>query len=278
MNRIVLCFVLFFACNANADHIAKFELTKLEWNGVIKTYSPAKKIELSFLEWSSNLVLDTLEGEILMIAIKYEPVYNDTGERPAFRMIIFDSFNREFDLYTATDWKKGHYEAGMKEQDETGVRKWEGALRYTPDTSIHLERPAWRKDNYTFKIGTFRAWNSQAQPKRGDDNRILKDLYFQGFTGERTELKPGGKYGDENYYMMVDPVRYQWAGDAWMEINVRLFRKNPDGSYVEILAHVFSSKDKNVFFSHVTHDNAYEVRDAKSKYYMLMTGVLIIPY
>jgi hypothetical protein len=166
----------------------------------------------------------------------------------------------------------------MKVQDETGLRKWEGKLRYTPDTSVHLKRPAWRQDNYTFKIGTFRAWNAQAEVKGNNNNRVLKNLYFQGLTGEKTALQSGGKYGNENYYMRVDPVRYQWAGEAWMEITVRLFKLQTDGMYLEILAHTFNSKDKNVFYSNVHHDNAYEVRDKQNKYYMLFTEVLIIPY
>lgn len=280
MNKwiVLLAVIILPSWTLMADHIAKWELSEIEWNGSIKTYNPVLKFEQKFQTESEVFTVDTIDGIILFGKFEYLPVFNDTSDRPGFIFLLYDAGNRSFDISTPTDYKAGMYDAGSKVKDQSGLRRWAGKLRYVPDTSVHMPRPYWRQDNYTLQIETFKAWNSETEIKNNAAQRMVKNLYFQGHTGEKTPIQSGGKYGSENYYILADPVRYQWGNEVWTEITIRLHRKQSDGKLVEILAHTFSSKDKGVLYNGAIKNNAYEVRDSRDKYYMLLTGVLLIPY
>lgn len=261
-----------------ADHLVTLEVSELEWNGnKIKRDKPFK-IEHRFQLESPSFFLDSVNGNALWIRFYYVPVFNDTAEFSAFKFLIFDSSNRELDFATMTRWVKGTYDAGSKLQDKHGIRRWAGKLRYTPDTSVHAVRPYWRKDNYTFVIGGFSAWNATSASKKGR-NKIQKDIYFQGLTAEPTALRAVGRHGDEKFFMSIHPIRYQWAGEVWMEMNVKLFLKSENGNMQQVLSHAFKSSDKNIIYNgQYKRQNAYEIRDSQNKYYMLVTDVMIIPY
>lgn len=266
-----------FSC-LKADHQVTLEISSLEWNGQTLKINKPFKLEKGFQFQSESYFFDSLNGASLWVRFSYDPIFNDTAEFPAFRFMIFDSAKRELDFVTSSKWVKGTYEAGSKLQDKFGVRRWSGKLKYTPDTSIHAQRPYWRKDNYTLSIGGFSAWNATSTSKKGR-NKIQKDLYFQGVTAETTPLRAVGKHGDEKFYLSIQPIRYQWGGEVWMEMNVKLFLKAESGSMVQVLSHAFKSTDKNIFYNgNYKRQNAYEIRDSQNHYYMLITDVMIIPY
>lgn len=277
--RCILLFVLLVLfCSAQAQHVAKLEITELEWNGKVKTLNPAKKFEFKFTEKTDKFFIDSIGQVPIFGQLIYLPIYNDTSDRPGFEFRIVDIEKPDLDVITRTDYKAGKYDAGIKVKDMHGQRRWAGKLKYTPDTSVHLPRPTWRNDNFTLQIETFRAWNSQVSINGNKNNKVMKELYFQGTTGVKSDVRSGGRYGEENFYMQLEPIRYQWGSDVWMEMLIHLYKKQTDGQYLEILAHAFKSTDKNIFYNGVRKQNAYEVRDAKEKYYMMFTGVLIIPY
>jgi hypothetical protein len=275
---VIVCLVYLAISVANAQHIGKFEISEIRWNGEVKTYNPSKKFEFKFTDKSDSFFIDSIKSSVLFGRFIYQPIYNDTSERPAFEFVMGNFINTDLDIIARTDFKPGKYDAGMMVKDKLGERKWTGKLRYLPDTSVHLARPAWRKDNFTLQIETFRAWNAEADIKGNNNNKVLKDLYFQGSTGNLFEMRSGGKYGNENFYFQLEPIRYQWGLDVWTELLIHLYKKQTDGQYLEVLAHTFKSTDKNIFYNGVRKQNAYEIRDAKNKYYMMFTGVLIIPY
>lgn len=278
MARYLLFVSVIFSLSLKADHVSKFEIAEIEWNGTLKTYNPVRKFEFRFSELSPVFFIDSIQGAPLFGRFIYVPIFSDHSERPGFVFEVFDSSDKRMNIITKTDYKQGIYDAGMKVKDQLGYRRWLGKLKYTPDTSIHLVKPVWRKDRYTLKVETFRAWNAENKKAKSENNRIIKNMYFQGYTGELTPMQSGGKYGNESFYIQVDPERYQWGSEVWLEIKVRLHRKNPDGTYYEVLAHVFPSTDSNITYSGQRKQNAYEIRDAENKYYMLLTGVLLIPY
>ncbi len=277
--KSIIALVL-FACVSGlaADHVATLEISDFEWNGHVMKRKKPFKLEQRFQLESNSYFFDSIDGTVLWVRFSYVPIFNDTAEFPAFRFLIFDSANRELDFATSSKWVKGTYEAGSKLQDKFGVRRWSGKLKYTPDTSIHAPRPYWRKDNYTLVIGGFSAWNATSTSKKGR-NKVQKDLYFQGLTSETTPLRAVGKHGDEKFYLSIHPIRYQWGGEVWMEMDVKLFLKTESGSMVQVLTHAFKSTDKNIFYNgNYKRQNAYEIRDSQNRYYMLVTDVMIIPY
>lgn len=277
--RLIILPALIFINHSFGQHKAVLEINEIEWNGVQANYSkPVLKYVKEFREESDVFYLDSFNGSRLFGHIKYLPIFNDTSDRPGYVFTIIDSNNLSMNISLPTDYKVGTYDAGYKIKDQHGTRRWVGKLKYTADTSIHLSRPAWRQDNYTLQVETFKAWNSKAHVRGNQANRVLKNLYFQGMTGEKPIMKSGGKYGDENFYLQVHPVRYQWGHEVWMEFTFKLYRMQGDGKYLQLLAHTFTSSDKNVIYNGNRKNNAYEIRDSQNEYYMLITGITIIPY
>lgn len=276
--RVLLLVILCWSTNwLYSDHRVSLEIREIEWNGSIKVLEPVKKWDVTFRSISETFFLDSIKGAKLYVRVYYVPVYYDSGEKPAFRMLLFDSNDRRMDVPTMTQYVAGTYDAGIRQRDEYGLRRWGGKLKYTPDTSVHLTRPQWRQDDFTFQIGSYKAWNATVNSKNAS-NKLQKNLYFQGSTGHRSDMRSGGRFGKEDFEICIDPVRYQWDNETWMELTIRMFKVQSDGKKLEVLAHTFNSQDKNIIYKGGRRQNAYEIRDAKNKYYMLLTDVMIIPY
>lgn len=276
--RVLLLVMLCWSTNwLYSDHRATIEIREIEWNGSVKVLDPIKKWDVSFRSVSETLFVDSIKGARLYVRLYYMPIYSDSSEKPGFKMLLFDSSDRRMDVNTMTQYLVGTYDAGIRQRDEFGLRRWGGKLKYNPDTSVHLQRPGWRQDDFTLQIGSYKAWNALSKDKN-NANKMQKNLYFQGSTGKRSDMRSGGRFGKEDFEICIDPVRYQWENDVWMELTVRMFKIQQDGKRLEVLAHTFSSQDQNIIYKGGRRQNAYEIRDARNKYYMLLTDVMIIPY
>lgn len=278
MNYKLLAVFLFLFVQLKANHKVHLEIKEVEWNGNLKSLAHKAPWEFDFREKSEVYFLDSIGKIKLFFTVEYVPIFSDLSDAPGFKFTLFDSADRNMDVALFTQYKKGTYDAGIKHKDAAGLRRWAGKLKYTPDTSIHLQRPSWRQDNFTFQIGSLSVWNAKTKgktPKR----KTQKNIDFYAMTGVKSEFRYAGKYGKEKFEICIDPIRYQWGNEVWVEVTVRMYKKTESGENVEVLAHIFSGKDKNILYNGGdAKNNVYEVRDAANKYYMLISRVMLIPY
>lgn len=277
--RVIIVLILFVVGPLNALHIARFDLTELEWNGTIHQFTAKRSYEITFTDKSQPKIIDTILGHKIYVQFFFKPVYNDFGDKPGFHCVLFDSLDRNDDVDIKFIYKAGLYDAGGKVKDAKGLRRWAGKLKYYPDTSIHIAPNTWRRDNFTISVASFQAWKAVKSAKNGKvTGKELSKMYFEGQTGRPLAGKYAGKIGPDELELVVDPIRYQWDGEVWMEVVIRLFIKMPDGKKMEILAQAFDSRDRNVEYKNRQIRNAYEVRDADNIFYMLIQGIKILPY
>ncbi|GEM_PF-2743638 len=277
-NFLFITFLLFFF-QAQSAHRVRFDLKELEWNGVLKKYGTLKRIEVYFELNSGPQLLDSFPGNALYVKFIYVPVYSDKGNEPGFYADVYDRNSSFPPLRLKTIYEEKKYDAGIKEKDKDGTRRWAGELRYFPDTSIKSIKPAWRSDHFTLMIDHFQAWkNVKVGNKKTIKGKNLHRLYFEGQTGKLSEPKNAGKFKKERITLVMDPVRYKWGDEVWIMIHLRLYLTQKDGKKIEILAQPFDSRNKDIQYGEVVKVNAYERLDKHGVYHMLTRGIYIIPY
>ncbi len=277
--RVFFLIVLSVSLQLHADHIARFEVKELEWNGTLKKYGNGRKVEAKFSHNSTPVYIDSFAGSALFVKFVFAPVFSDKGQKPAFYAIVFDSNHRDQQLFSKSIFERDLYDASAREKDQSGTRRWAGKLKYIPDTAIKNVRPAWGSDHFTLMIEKVQCWRDLKKGKKPIiKGKRLKKLYYEGYTGVPSEPKYAGKIGLEKWDIVMDPVRYQWGDEIWFEFTMRLYATTPDGKRKEILAHKFDSRNKDLQYGEVVKENAYEVRDSRSEVYMLLQRVYLIPY
>lgn len=271
MRYLLLGLFLGSSCLTFASHKVKFRLESLEWNGLKKTYSPARAWDLEFTGATEALPLDTMGNNLIFFKISVLPVYHDGGFEYGFLMEMYDKASPPNKLETQTRWVQGSYEAGSSTSGPQGNRKWTGSIRYTPDTSIHYTPPSWRKDHYTLNIGSIQTWRNGKEV-----GNTAKNLLFEGHTGEKSYHRNLGRTGGEKITLEIEARRYAWGKQTWMELTMRYYAES-EGKKVEFLAHTFKSTDKNILQINRDIHNAYEITDKRGNKSMVLM-VKLIPY
>ena len=107
---------------AHADHLVKFEIKELEWNGTLKKYGKPRYVDVEFRNQSRPVYVDSFSGKVLFFRCIYKPVFSDNGEYPAFYGIIFDSAHKGSSITSKSVYEEKMIDASAKEKDKEGRR------------------------------------------------------------------------------------------------------------------------------------------------------------